>query len=116
MVVVFRLIKCFLCGLLLPFMVVTFIIAHIIIPILLLVDIFKYIITGHGELTEKYLGNGYTAPIEKISFGWVDKILSRYDEIVLEDDSDIWHKEFCDETDSNLNWLDDFFEEFDSKD
>lgn len=83
MVVVFRLIKCFLCVLLLPFMIVTFIIAYIIIPILLLVDIFKYVITGHDGLTETYLVSGHPAPIEKISIGWVDKILNRYDEIVF---------------------------------
>ena len=86
---IFRLIKILLIVCLIPIILVTSVIGHLIAPIVLgLIDVFKYIFTGNAVLLEKYICGGddvneIFSPIQKWSYVWVDDFIEWYNKKFL---------------------------------
>lgn len=89
MKIIFRLIKILLVVCLIPIIIVTSMIGHLIIPIALgLIDLFKYIFTGNAVLLEKYIcgsedANEIFSPIQKWSYVWADDFIEWYNKKFL---------------------------------
>lgn len=63
----------------------------IVIPILLVADLFKYIITGKGGMTEWFvLDSDSIFSFEGLSFGWVSYLSKLYDKKILKSCRNIW--------------------------
>ena len=83
--IVLRLIKVVLGICLIPvwFIVITFGLL-IVIPILLVADLFKYIITGKGGMTEWFIIDSDSLfSFEGLTFGWVSYLSKLYDKKFL---------------------------------
>ena len=83
--ILLRLIKVLLAICLIPvWLIVVFFGCLIVIPILLVADLFKYIITGKGGLTEWFvLDNEGIFSFEGFTFGWVVCLSEWYDKKFL---------------------------------
>ena len=83
--ILLRLIKVVLGICLIPvWLIVVFFGCLIVIPILLIADLFKYIITGKGGLTEWFvLDNEGVFSFEGFIFGWVVCLSEWYDKKFL---------------------------------
>ena len=84
--ILLRLIKVVLGICLIPvWLIVVFFGCLIVIPILLIADLFKYIITGKGGLTEWFvLDNEGVFSFEGFIFGWVVCLSEWYDKKFLQ--------------------------------
>lgn len=85
MKVILRLIKVILIICLIPvwFIVIAFELL-ILTPIIMIVDLFKYIITGKGGLTDWFiLDNDGLFSFEGLAFGWVVCLSEWYDKKIL---------------------------------
>ena len=89
MKIIFRLIKILLVVCLIPIIIVSSAIGHLIVPIALgLIDLFKYIFTGNAVLLEKYIcgddiGDEIFSPIQKWSYVWADNFIEWYNKKFL---------------------------------
>lgn len=83
--ILLRLIKVFLGICLIPVWLIVIIFGYLIgIPILLFTDLFKYIITGKGGITEWFiLDSDGIFSFEGLSFGWVVCLSKWYDKKFL---------------------------------
>lgn len=88
MKIIFRLIKILLVVCLIPIIIVTSAIGHLIVPIALgLIDLFNYIFTGNAVvfLGEYICGNSNDifSPIQKWSYVWADNVIEWYNKKFL---------------------------------
>ena len=85
MKVILRLIKVLLAICLIPVGIIVMIFGfEIVIPIIMIVDLFKYIITGKGGLTEWFIfDNEGIFSFEGFTFGWVVCLSDWYDKKIL---------------------------------
>ena len=88
MKIIFRLIKILLVVCLIPIIIVSSAIGHLIVPIALgLIDLFKYIFTGNAVLLENYIcgddSDEIFSPIQKWSYVWADNFIEWYNKKFL---------------------------------
>ena len=85
MKVILRLIKVLLTICLIPVGLIVIIFGFVIvIPIIMIVDLFKYIITGKGGLTEWFvLDSDGIFSFDGLTFGWIVRLSDWYDKKIL---------------------------------
>lgn len=82
--ILLRLIKVLLAICLIPFMFITLILAYFIIfPIVMIINLFKYVFTGNGGILDKYLFDDGIFTFEGLSFGWAVCLSEWYDKKFL---------------------------------
>ena len=83
--ILLRLIKVLLAICLIPVWFIVMIFGFFIVtPIIMIVDLFKYIITGNGGITEWFMfDNDGIFSFEGIFYGWVVCLSEWYDKIFL---------------------------------
>ena len=83
--ILLRLIKVLLAICLIPVWFIVMVFGFLIVtPTIMIVDLFKYIITGKGGITEWFLlDNEGIFSFEGLTFGWVACLSKWYDKIFL---------------------------------
>ena len=90
--ILLRLIKVLLAICLIPVWFIVMVFGFLIVtPTIMIVDLFKYIITGKGGLTEWFLlDNEDIFSFEGFTFGWVVCLSEWYDKKILKSRKNIW--------------------------